>query len=43
MIRRPALVVLLVAVRRGTTLRAVLPLASARPCYLAGYSKLVRT
>jgi hypothetical protein len=30
------------AVRKGTTLRAVLPLASARPCYLAGYSKLVR-
>jgi hypothetical protein len=30
------------AVPKGTTLRAVLPLASARPCYLAGYSKLVR-
>ena len=31
------------AVRKGTTLRAVLPLTSARPCYLAGYSKLIRT
>jgi hypothetical protein len=31
------------SVPKGTTLRAVLPLASARPCYLAGYSKLVRT
>jgi hypothetical protein len=30
------------AVPKGTTLRAVLPLAAARPCYLAGYSKLVR-
>ncbi len=26
-----------------TTLRAVLPLAQAKPCYLAGYSKLIRT
>jgi hypothetical protein len=31
------------AVPKGTTLRAVLPLAQARPCYLAGYSPLVRT
>jgi hypothetical protein len=31
------------AVPKGTTLRAVLPLAAARPCYLAGYSLLVRT
>jgi hypothetical protein len=30
-------------VPKGTTLRAVLPLAQAKPCYLAGYSKLVRT
>lgn len=30
-------------VPRGTTLRAVLPLSQAKPCYLAGYSKLVRT
>jgi hypothetical protein len=30
------------AVPKGTTLRAVLPLAAAKPCYLAGYSKLVR-
>jgi hypothetical protein len=30
------------SVPKGTTLRAVLPLAAARPCYLAGYSKLVR-
>lgn len=28
---------------KGTTLRAVLPAAQARPCYLAGYSKLIRT
>jgi hypothetical protein len=31
------------AVPKGTTLRAALPLAAARPCYLAGYSKLIRT
>lgn len=31
------------AVPKGTTLRAVLPLAAARPCYLAGYSLLLRT
>ncbi len=31
------------AVPKGTTLRAVLPLAAAKPCYLAGYSKLIRT
>jgi hypothetical protein len=30
-------------VPKGTTLRAVLPAAAARPCYLAGYSRLVRT
>ena len=30
-------------VPRGTLLRAVLPRAQAGPCYLAGYSKLVRT
>jgi hypothetical protein len=29
-------------VRKGTTLRAVLPLNQARPCYLAGYSALLR-
>ena len=29
-------------VPKGTTLRAVLPLAAARPCYLAGYSLLQR-
>jgi hypothetical protein len=29
-------------VPKGTTLRAVLPLAEAKPCYLAGYSALVR-
>ena len=27
---------------KGTLLRAVLPLSQAKPCYLAGYSKLVR-
>ncbi len=32
-----------IAVPKGTTLRAVLPLAQAKPCYLAGYSKLIRT
>lgn len=31
-----------VDVPRGTTLRAVLPLEAARPCYLAGYSLLLR-
>ena len=30
-------------VPKGTTIRAVLPLAAARPCYLAGYSRLQRT
>jgi hypothetical protein len=30
-------------VPKGTTVRAVLPLSQAKPCYLAGYSKLVRT
>jgi hypothetical protein len=29
-------------VPKGTTLRAVLPLAAAKPCYLAGYSTLQR-
>lgn len=29
-------------VARGSTLRAVLPLAQARPCYLAGYSNILR-
>jgi hypothetical protein len=32
-----------IAVPKGTTVRAVLPLAQAKPCYLAGYSRLVRT
>ena len=30
-------------VPKGTTIRAVLPRAQAGPCYLAGYSKLLRT
>jgi hypothetical protein len=30
-------------VPKGTLLRAVLPLSQAKPCYLAGYSKLIRT
>ena len=30
-------------VPKGTTLRAVLPRSQVGPCYLAGYSKLVRT
>jgi hypothetical protein len=30
-------------VPKGTTLRAVLSLSQAEPCYLAGYSKLIRT
>ena len=30
-------------VPKGTTIRAVLPRSQAGPCYLAGYSKLVRT
>jgi hypothetical protein len=30
-------------VPKRTTLRAVFPLSQARPCYLAGYSNLVRT
>jgi hypothetical protein len=30
------------SVAKGTLLRAVLPLAQAKPCYLAGYSKLIR-
>jgi hypothetical protein len=29
-------------VARGATLRATLPLSQARPCYLAGYSELIR-
>jgi hypothetical protein len=32
-----------VAVPKGTLIQAVLPRAQARPCYLAGYSNLVRT
>jgi hypothetical protein len=31
------------AVPKGTTLRAVLPAATAKPCYLAGYGNIVRT
>ena len=31
-----------VQVPKGTTLRAVLPLSQTRPCYLAGYSNLLR-
>jgi hypothetical protein len=31
-----------VDVPKGTTLRATLPLSEARPCYLAGYSALLR-
>jgi hypothetical protein len=31
------------ALPKGTTLRAVFPASQAKPCYLAGYSKLVRT
>lgn len=31
-----------VRVPKGTTMRAVLPLAQAKPCYLAGYSNLLR-
>ena len=31
-----------VVVPKGTTLRAVLPLTQTRPCYLAGYSNLLR-
>ncbi len=31
-----------VRVPRGTLIRAVFPLSQARPCYLAGYSQLVR-
>jgi hypothetical protein len=30
-------------VPKGTSIRAVFPLSQARPCYLAGYSKLWRT
>jgi hypothetical protein len=30
-------------VPNGTTIRAAFPLSQARPCYLAGYSPLVRT
>jgi hypothetical protein len=32
-----------IAVPKGTTVRAVLPLSQAKPCYLAGYSNIVRT
>ena len=31
-----------VDVPKGTTLRAVLPLSATRPCYLAGYSNMLR-
>lgn len=31
-----------VRVAKGTTLRAVLPLSQTKPCYLAGYSNLLR-
>lgn len=31
-----------VQVPKGTTLRAVLPLSQTKPCYLAGYSNLLR-
>ena len=31
------------AVPKGTTLRAVLPLQAARPCYIGGYSRVQRT
>jgi hypothetical protein len=31
-----------VKVPKGTTMRAVLPLSQTRPCYLAGYSNLLR-
>jgi hypothetical protein len=31
-----------VQVAKGTTMRAVLPLSQTRPCYLAGYSNLLR-
>ena len=30
-------------VPKGTSIRAVLPLAQAKPCYLAGYSNIVQT
>jgi hypothetical protein len=30
-------------VPKGTSIRAVLPLSQAKPCYLAGYSNIVRT
>jgi hypothetical protein len=32
-----------IPVPKGTTVRAHLPLPQAKPCYLAGYSKLIRT
>jgi len=32
-----------IPVPKGTTVRAHLPLSQAKPCYLAGYSKLIRT
>ena len=28
---------------KGTTVRAHVPVSQAKPCYLAGYSKLIRT
>ena len=30
-------------VPKGTTVRAHVPASQAKPCYLAGYSKLIRT
>jgi hypothetical protein len=32
-----------IQVPKGTTVRAHVPLSQAKPCYLAGYSKLLRT
>lgn len=32
-----------IPVRKGTTVRAHLPQSQAKPCYLGGYSKLIRT
>jgi hypothetical protein len=32
-----------IAVPKGTTVRAHLPLSQTKPCYLAGYSMLIRT
>jgi hypothetical protein len=32
-----------IPVRKGTSVRAHLPLSQAKPCFLGGYSKLIRT